>query len=393
MNTQNILGYYGSNLDFKLDYSEFYDFELVKNDNKDDFIDVTLSYESIFNSNCLTGFTTPFQIEIGQNFTGDTCDFTIRRRTEKGWTTNFVFNRETLPWSSGSVFYYWGISGETNPSNYLDNNLSFQFTDDAKIKWVSYRYSGDCDSTSGYTESSYISSGITETLCDNGTSNDFVITITFERNLELKDCDIENQGGQNDLILGPHAVSYTNILWDPTGDTTNFFSGSFKQVANQTTSGYTITNEISDWITGGTITNNFTESLNKKWWNERNKRLGTLKIYLNGSPIYKIKNWEEIIPSQRSSENLMVQIWGGGTDGSDNLHIGESGFNLKQFDYYNEPLNFLIVKNNVKTLKNTYSIVECNEPCVDTSLFYVKNGLLDEDMNNLLTEDNDILLY
>ena len=75
----------------------------------------------------------------------------------------------------------------------------------------------------------------------------------------------------------------------------------------------------------------------------------------------------------------MVQIWGGGTDGSDNLHIGESGFNLKQFDYYNEPLNFLIVKNNVKTLKNTYSIVECNEPCVDTSLFYVKNGLLDED--------------
>ncbi len=57
----------------------------------------------------------------------------IRKRTEKGWTLDFVFNRDGIDWSGGTTFYYWGISGETEQENYADNNLSFSFTDDGRV--------------------------------------------------------------------------------------------------------------------------------------------------------------------------------------------------------------------------------------------------------------------
>ena len=59
----------------------------------------------------------------------------IEAREEKGWTLDFIFNRNSLPWSSGGVFYYLGVRGDDNPANYADNNLSFGFTDDGRIKW------------------------------------------------------------------------------------------------------------------------------------------------------------------------------------------------------------------------------------------------------------------
>jgi hypothetical protein len=63
--------------------------------------------------------------------------------------------------------------------------------------------------------------------------------------------------------------------------------------STQIVEGYTITNTISDWITGGTITTEYIEKLNKKWSNERDKRLGDLKFYLNGNLIYT----EDSIPA------------------------------------------------------------------------------------------------
>ena len=168
------------------------------------------------------------QYSIRRSYEIENGDSDIRRRTEKGWTLDFVFDRNDIGWSGGTTFYYWGISGETNQSYYADNNLSFKFTNDGRIKWNSFRYSGNCDSTSGYTESYYISSGQTPVLCSGGTSSDFNVTITFDRYKHYQDCEIENEGGFNDLILGPHAVSYTDELWAPTtGDTGSFFSGSF----------------------------------------------------------------------------------------------------------------------------------------------------------------------
>ena len=107
----------------------------------------------------------------------------IKKRTEEGWTADFVFNRQSLPWVSGSTFYYWGISGETNPSNYADNNLSFGFTDDAKIIWKTIKYS-PIETVSGLSNHYTTVTGSTPTLCDDGTSQDFNITIVFSTNID-----------------------------------------------------------------------------------------------------------------------------------------------------------------------------------------------------------------
>lgn len=384
MNRQNILNFYGSKLDLRLDSSELYDFELSKDVNYDsDVLDLTneITYTGLtIDSSCYSGFTTPWSIPINERYTGHTCNFNIRRRTEKGWTLDFVFNKENIPWSGGTTFYYWGISGETVQSNYADNNLSFSFTNDRKIKWESYRYSGLCDSSSGYTESYYISSGQTPVLCVDGTSMDFNITITFDRYKHYEGCEIENDGGWNDLIRGPYPISYTG---SSTGTTTT-----------QITTGYTITNSI-DVLTGATPTYEFIEKLNREWSSEKQRRLGTLRIYLNGNVIYKINNWEEVIPSLRESENQITQIWGGGTDGIQSLHTGNTQFNVYQIKYFEEPLNFVHVKHHYRTsIKPNYDIIECNEDCLDTLYGVFSNTLTTEDGYDIINENNnDIILF
>lgn len=251
----------------------------------------------------------------------------IRKRTEKGWTLDFVFNRDNIDWSGGTTFYYWGISGETEVANYADNNLSFSFTDDGRIMWESLRYKKySCDSDPIY----YISSGKTSVLCTGGTSNDFNITIVFERNRELENCDLCNFGGTNDLITGK-----------------------------------TMTVGQLDWLTGATEVYTIVESLSEKWYENRHYRFGTLKIYLNGQKVYTLKDWEEIIPSQRDSENDLVQIFGEGTIESGDIHEGETQFDLLQYDYYEYPFTHLQVKDNYNNIKSDFDITECDEICED----------------------------
>lgn len=296
------------------------------------------------------------------------CPFRVKRRTEKGWTLDFVFNRENLPWWLGKTFYYWGVRDENDPKLYADNNLSFSFTNDGRIEWKSYRYSGECVNEV-YQETYYIDSGVTPILCSNGTSKDFNITIVFDRDLRLTDCDIENAGGWNDLITIP-----------------------------------TLTNPSDVVLSGSTESHTYTEELNKDWNDERYNRLGTLKIYLNGWPIYKKESWEEIIPSTRGFQPL-IQSWGGGTTGSGNIHIGVTAFNLKRVKYIEEPLNALEVKHHyITTTKTQYDITECTEPCEETNITpYAESAILYSDdvdgdgqytMNDAVTtDDGDILIY
>jgi hypothetical protein len=135
--------------------------------------------------------------------------------------------------------------------------------------------------------------------------------------------------------------------------------------------------------------------VNKKWSNERYNRLGTLKIYLNGKVIYKLKDWEEIIPSYRKSENEIVQVFGGGTTGYNNIHTGNTQFNMLQVKYFEEPLKFPYVRHHYLTsIKPNYNISECNNPCVETGISGYSNvGLLTELGDYLLTEDNNIIVY
>jgi hypothetical protein len=367
MNRQNILNYYGSKLDLKLDSSELYDYQLTTNevDYDTDVLDLStpITYSALtIDSSCLTtnlNNQKPWVVPVDSRYTGDTCDFTVRRRTEKGWTLDFIFNRDEVNWSGGTVFYYIGVDGDNIYTNYLDNNLSFQFTNDGRVKWVAYHYSGYCAVT-GYTETHSLLNGQTPVLCVTGDTSDFNLTIVFNRYRELIGCDLDNVGGFNDLIPGPHAVPYTV---DPTGYTA--------VTSTQIVTGYTITNTLEDWVTGGTITTEYVEELNRKWSNERDKRLGDLKFYLNGNLIHTETNWEEIIPSYRDNQTI-IQSWGGGYNYT---YFGNTSktceFNIKSALYYEEPLDFVHVKHNFRTRLNDFDFEICNAPCVDDVYQYV----------------------
>lgn len=264
----------------------------------------------------------------------DNCEPLIKRRTEKGWTLDFIFNRDTQPWNVGGVFYYLGVRGDDNVLNYSDNNLSFQFTQDRRIKWVTHHYSGYCQ-TNGYAEDYYVSEGETPQLCTIGEDKDFNITIVFDRYSRLTDCNLENDGGWNDMV-GLKTIDYVDT--------------SVSAVTSTTTTVY-----------------NTQEELNKKWADERNYRLGTLKIYVNGRPIYKIKDWEEIIPSDRGTQPF-IQSWGGGTGLMGGIHEGVSCFNVKSIKYYEEPLDFVHVRHNFLTRLNQYDFFICGVNCYDEVL-------------------------
>ncbi len=95
--------------------------------------------------------------------------------------------------------------------------------------------------------------------------------------------------------------------------------------------------------------------------------MGTLKIYLNGRTIYKLKGWEEVIPSTRGDQPF-IQSWAGGTQYSGGIHnMGTSCFNFKRVQYYQEPLNYVRVRHHyLVDIKPNYDIIECVEDCVDS---------------------------
>jgi hypothetical protein len=105
--------------------------------------------------------------------------------------------------------------------------------------------------------------------------------------------------------------------------------------------------------------------INPKWYKERYKRLGTLRIYLNGRVLYEVKNWEEIIPTRRQSTNLLEQVWGGGTTGSGGVHDGVCSLEIKKITYYERPLSFIEVRDSYLNHKTQYNIIECRYDCGD----------------------------
>jgi hypothetical protein len=290
--------------------------------------------------------------------TGSTIS-TMHPRPEIGWSMDFVFNKSGHTWSDGSVFYYVGVRGEDNPALYADNNLSFQFTPDGKIKWVAIRYSGDtsnCDS--GYTRTYYTSSGETPTLFIGDDTNDFYVTIVFKRYKELFDCDLLNEGGINDLISGTTVLNPTDV------------------------------------ITGATPIYDYTQVLNPKWDKERSSRLGTLKIYLNGRLLYKVENWEEIIPRNGGSIQPYIESWGGGTGLMNNVHNGICCFDIKLFRSFRQTLDFMYVKYIFNVLSSQYNFyIYGQDNCVDNLIGLTTQGLLMEDGQNLLSENNELMLY
>jgi len=276
----------------------------------------------------------PWAYQFNHGGGANKCEFLFDRRPEKGWTIDMVFNRQGLTWSSGGVFYYFGTRGDSPVSDYADNNLSFSFSTDGRIVWKSVHYSGNCGN-SGYESGYYTLTGSTPQLCLSGTSQDFNITITFDRYRHLSDCNVENDGGWNDLIPGVKTIPYT----PPTGSS----------ITSTQTTIYTES-----------------EELRKKWALERHRRLGVLKIYLNGRPIYKYENFEEIVPSERGVQPF-IQSWGGGSLYGGGVHTGVCCFNIKRVKYFQEPLNFVHVRHHhITQIRPSYTIVDCVAGCSDT---------------------------
>ena len=245
----------------------------------------------------------------------DNCSDYIARRTPEGWTLDFVFNKNGDTGWTESVFWFTGVRDEYEIENYADNGLSFKFTSGGTIQWTAYRFSGYCDTDSGYTEMYYVETGGTaNALCTGGTANDFNITITFERfNVYDGECDLANEGGWNDLII-----------WTGT-----------------------------------------TEELNKKWTNERNKRLGILKIYHNSRPIYKLKGFEEVVLSDRGYQPF-THVVGGGVTGSNGIYEGICCYDIKYASYFEDVMDFIYLRNRylTETFVN-YNISECEDACAD----------------------------
>ena len=59
----------------------------------------------------------PWAIKIDEGDGNYYCLPYLDRREEKGWTLDFIFNRDSLDWSYGSVFYYLGVRGDNDLSN------------------------------------------------------------------------------------------------------------------------------------------------------------------------------------------------------------------------------------------------------------------------------------
>lgn len=274
------------------------------------------------------------------------CSPYIQRRPHLGFTLDFVFNRNGLPWTD-NVFFYEGVRDEYDMMNYLDNNLSFSFTSDGRIKWNSLRYTGYCESNTAV-ETYYMSSGQTVPLCISGTTDDFNITIVFERYYSYSGCSLPNEGGWNDLIH--------------TGTTS--------------TSGSTIIEDTQ------------IENLSELWLEERSKRLGRLKIYLNGKSlqidtpastirnmrqnnVYHFNDWEEIILSDRGNQPFTHTV-GGGVTGSGGIHDSVCSYIIKYASYYEEHLTPLEVRNKYdNTTKINYTITECYTECSDEITNYI----------------------
>jgi len=245
------------------------------------------------------------------------------------------------------------------------------------------------------------------------------IDAVFERNTWLDSCDLWSKGGVGLITSKEYFASLQN--------------DSISLVTPPTTH-----QEVYDPPT--------TEVVNFKdvWMEEKNYRMGKLKLYVNGKLFMVVENFEEIIPRLLNVEkekqigvgyNISI---GGGTQGlHDNLTFSGGcplelsaltyqqdpecltsydlsntiydGLNtnikleeffggslvgdISAFRMYTEPLNAAQIKHNFRILKDKYNLL--NPDCLDCTVIIPptpENFLLQEDLNYLLQEDGNKII-
>jgi hypothetical protein len=74
-------------------------------------------------------------------------------------------------------------------------------------------------------------------------------------------------------------------------------------------------------------------------------------------------------------------------------HRGVCCFNIKSIKYFEEPLDYVHVRHNFLTRLNNYDFFICGIDCDDDLISYVTDGLLAEDGDYIITEDNNMTLF
>lgn len=195
----------------------------------------------------------------------------------------------------------------------MSNNIAFKLCGDPKNPSIGVkvlRFTGGCETTgtctsgqtylTGYTIDEYCSPPIYPRCQKENPSwldleHWFQVDVTWSRYTDFDYCDLKYFGGLADITeikpLDSLANNTVNLIQPP----------------------LTHTNEFGETIE---IVN-----LNQKWLEEKKYRLGRLKIYVNGKPIYTLENFEEVIPRALNTDKekqLGVPFnisWGGGTQG------------------------------------------------------------------------------
>jgi hypothetical protein len=204
---------------------------------------------------------------------------------------------------------------ETDPKfDVLSNALSLKFDGDPFNPSICIKYlkiTGDCVTTgvcettgvtyqTGYTINEVCTPPI-YSICDYGsytstTESWVMVSAVFERYKNIEECDLLNLGGLGDI----RKVTYQSSLDNQ----------SYKLISPP------FTHE------GGYKEPKIHKiEFNKKWTDELDKRLGLLKIYINGYLFFIIEDFEEIIPRELNTEKeKQVGVpfnisFGGGTQG------------------------------------------------------------------------------
>ena len=195
----------------------------------------------------------------------------------------------------------------------LSNAISLKLCGDPKNPSIGVkvlRFTGDCETTgtcvtgqtfvTGYTIQEYCSPPIYPRCQQENPSwldleHWFQVDVIWCRYTNLDFCDLKYFGGLADITEVKHLESLAN------------------NAVSLIAPPYTHKGEFGETIE--------IIQLNDKWLLDKKHRLGRLKIYVNGKPIYTLENFEEVIPRALNTDKekqLGVPFnisWGGGTQG------------------------------------------------------------------------------
>jgi len=306
----------------------------------------------------------------------------------------------------------------------MSNSFSLRLSGDPKNPQICVKvlkFTGGCEVTgtcpttgitytTGYTIAEYCSTNKIYDYCEQYGPN-FLnkehwlqIDCVWERNSYFDDCDLYYRGG-----LG---LITKNYFVDSLSDNTvNLIEPPLTHTGSSAPEKIDVIN------------------LNEKWLTEKNDRLGSLKLFVNGKLFYVINGFEEIIPRGLNTEKekqLGVPFnisWGGGTQGlresltlsgcpttltgltyqqdpevmpnntlsgtslsalTTNILIeptfgGTFDGAISQFRMYTKPLSYPEIKHNFRILKNKFNLFDPSCPnCTSEELYNDISGSLNE---------------